>query len=98
MMEKYNLEMGKISHLLTPYLAHMRPDIGYYCSVNDIIISAEVFPKEYNEIVKILHSCLEKSKEFLPSEDKQRLQVFYKSCKEFIQDKTQTNPIGEIKC
>jgi hypothetical protein len=42
----------------------MRPDIGFYIEVNGMTISKDVFPEEYEQIVKAWSKVHEKLNEF----------------------------------
>lgn len=61
---KYLQEEGLKAQLFCNSVLGMRPDIGFYIEVNGITISKDVFPKEYEQIVKAWSKVHEKLNEF----------------------------------
>jgi hypothetical protein len=62
--KKYLQEESLKAQLFCNSVIGMRPDIGFYVEVNGISISKDVFPKEYEQIIKAWSKVHEKLNEF----------------------------------
>ena len=61
--EDYFEEQKKKLELLSNNIIPLRPDLGYYITVNGIDVSKLIFSEEYENILKSLNSVINKIKE-----------------------------------
>jgi len=62
--ERYLQEESLKAQLFCNSVLGMRPGIGYYIEVNGITVSKDVFPEEYEQIIKAWSKVHEKLNEF----------------------------------
>jgi len=62
--KKWMNENNHLSKLMGPSIIPLRPDLGYFMKVQDLDISADFFPEEFNTIREAYFSVMKKLDEY----------------------------------